>query len=77
MTNEVNQPDSEEEKIRKPFVPEVETEFADSPKNDRPADLETITDTPEEPGKIRKPIEMDELTEKDDPRSPKNTDRGD
>ncbi|MFM7448891.1 MAG: hypothetical protein ACKO24_09865 [Leptolyngbyaceae cyanobacterium] len=76
MASEVNQSNSEESgKVRKLFIPDVETELADSPKNDRPANLEDIADAPEQPGKIRKPVEIDELNEQDDPRSPKNTDR--
>lgn len=71
MTNEENQPNSEE-KSRKLFIPDVEPELDDSPKNDRPADLDNLTDPPKETGKVRKPIEIDQLTEKDDPRSPKN-----
>lgn len=64
------------EKIRELFVPDVETEWDDSPKNDRPTDLEKLADASKEAGKVRKPIEIDQGVEKDDPRSPKNTDRG-
>jgi hypothetical protein len=65
------------EKIRELFVPGAETEFDDSPKNDRPADLEKLADTSKETGTVRKPVEIDQWVEEDDPRSPKNTDRGD
>lgn len=72
LTNTSQEP----EKVRKLFIPDVETQFTDSPKNDRPADLDNFAEASEETGKVRKPVEINQLIEKDDPRSPKNTERG-